>query len=172
MSAAVDFLEVTQIEVPEEATAADSLEATVTVENTAEANVTGEITYEFGGSVRGEESLSLTGGASPTLSFTVTAPDEPGTYRHTVETGASSRNATTTVEPDRAEEPDRTDGESDESERDNETRGDDPDESDLQGDDDSGDDDTADDGTPGFTAPAAIAAFAVLLSMNRLRRSN
>ncbi|GAB7019894.1 PKD domain-containing protein [Halostagnicola bangensis] len=166
VSAAADPLEVTQIEVPEEATAGDSLEATVTVENTADANATGEITYEFDGSVRDEESLNLTGGASETLSFTVTAPDDPGTYRHAVETGANSRNAATTVEPDRAE------GESDESERDDETRGDDPDESDLQGDDDSGDDDTADDGIPGFTAPAAIAAFAVLLSMNRLRRSN
>ncbi len=172
VSVTANSLEVTEIEAPEEATAGDPLEITATVENADEMNVTDQVTYEFDGSVREEESLNLSGGTSETLSFTVDAPDEPGTYRHEVETDANSRNATTTVEPDRADESERSDDEPDGSERDDEARGDDPDGSELQDDDETGDDETADDGIPGFTVPAAIAAFAALLSMSRLRRSN
>jgi len=93
------LFEVTGVDVPGTTAPDEQFDVTVTVTNAGDAAGGVTVTHEFGG-LETETTLDLAPGGTESLPLSTVAPDEPGTFEHTVGTPDDSDTAVTTVESD------------------------------------------------------------------------
>jgi len=91
--------EITDLSAPSAATQGDTITVDATVENTGDVTAEQSVAFSFDGTQLGSQNVTLAGGQSETVSFTVdTSGIAPGTYTHGVSTDDDTATATITID--------------------------------------------------------------------------
>ncbi|WP_229113685.1 PGF-CTERM sorting domain-containing protein [Halapricum desulfuricans] len=101
--------EVSSLDAPGTVTQGDDVTASATIENTGETEATQTVEFRFAGDTLATENVTLDGGESQTVEFTVSTEGvDAGTYTHGVFTDDDSQTAELTIEAAQTETPTET----------------------------------------------------------------